>query len=1045
MNHVSPQRRTFQLLALLLLLLLLPPQAPLHAQVTTATLIGVVQDSSGAAIPGASVLATHEGTGVARHAVTDDRGEFVLSALPNGSFLVNIELTGFKTVNRKGLILGSGQSIRETFTLDVGAMEETVTVAGETPLLQASSSNQADMLGTQEVRELPVSRRNLGNLIGLAPGVSTSGSGNVQMNGVAAGGTGLTVDGTEANSNPEARSLSQYGGQNQISVMSLDSIQEVQIVKGVLPAEYGGVAGGQVNVISRSGTNRFQGTAFYNLQDDLFNARQFLSTTAKPDVKFNQYGGTLGGPVLPNKLFFFATYEGYRETAGIEVTGTVPLQATKDALLAALPYPETRLALDTLPQPTEPVVSSSGVVSTQIGRYRGIGTRRRTENHYVVKGDLALFNGATLATTYTRMRPWTLEPRFNVDGSNDRVFPNEQDRVASQLVVARGPWVYETRFGYNRTYLARLDEFFKVLDPKNQTEIGNYGRRVGLINISGLFSTPSSEIYDLTGGAWSFDQKVTRTAGKHLIKSGFRWVRQTGNKMSPQNPQFQFQTLADALANIPQSIIVSFGAPRYKSHIDEFGGFIQDDWRITSNLTLNLGLRYDYYATIRIEPTSEVPVEIVNLAPFTDVNRLDFGPPLDPSKPYNPDAMNFGPRVGFAWTLGESARTVVRGGVGYLFSPHLPATVRQSVADPYVGFRVSYNRTEVAARNLKWPGYSDDYRAVVQNDSAGRKTVFSVFDPDISAPYTIQSMISVQRSIGSTMAVEAGYVRTNGRDLPLQRLFQQAFDRQTGVRPNPSLGAPGGYYVDSGQTMLYDGLQVSFDKRMSRGYAFTLNYTLGKGEATQGGDLAAYYAANIGNTQDFFDPEFDRGPTDNDVRHRLASTIIYEVPNLGGSRRVLNAILHDWQISGIITAQTGNALLVTQPSGIPNSRPDIVSGAPLVVDNWRETCAARGCSYLDPAAFALVPTSSVTQATLRPGTYGVGAARGPGAWNVNATLARNITLTGQTRLQIRVDVFNLFNIKNWNAPNTAINSPEFGRITGAAPARTAQVGARLSF
>ncbi len=215
---------------------LLMPASRLEAQVTTATLVGQLRDTSGAVIPGATVVATHEGTGVSREAVTDANGEFVLAALPSGPYTVKIELTGFKTMENRGMQLGAGQTVRQTFTLEVGTLAETVTVAGSSPLIETTASLQADSLGSQEVRELPVNRRNLTNLMSLTPGVSTSGAGDVQMNGVAAGGTGVTVDGTEANSNPEARSLAQYGGQNQISVMSLDSISEVQIVKGVLPA-----------------------------------------------------------------------------------------------------------------------------------------------------------------------------------------------------------------------------------------------------------------------------------------------------------------------------------------------------------------------------------------------------------------------------------------------------------------------------------------------------------------------------------------------------------------------------------------------------------------------------------------------------------------------------------------------------------------------------------------------------------------------------------------------------------------------------------------
>ncbi len=451
-----------------------------NAQVTTATLVGLVRDNSGAVIPGANVVATHEGTGVAREGVSDANGEFVFSALPNGPYTVRIELSGFKTISQRGIQLGAGQTLRQTFTLEVGAMSETVTVTGEAPLVQTAMSLQADSLGSQEVRELPVNRRNLQNLIGLTAGVVITGtgaagtSGGVQMNGVASGGTGVTVDGTEANSNPEGRSLTQYGSENQISVMSLDSISEVQIVKGVLPAEYGGVAGGQINVISRSGTNNFSGSAFYSGQNESWNARDFFSTAQQPVGHFNQYGGSLGGPVMRNKVFFFSTYEGYREKVERNLDTTVPYQAVRDEVLRALPFPETKIALDTLYLPTEPIVSAAGVVNPQVGRWRGLGTRRRSENHIVAKTDMSVFNGANLTFTYTRLRPFTLDPRPNPNGVNDREFPNRQDRIAAQYVMTRGAWVSESRVGWNKAYLARLDKFLSVIGPNQPAEIMPY-------------------------------------------------------------------------------------------------------------------------------------------------------------------------------------------------------------------------------------------------------------------------------------------------------------------------------------------------------------------------------------------------------------------------------------------------------------------------------------------------------------------------------------------------------------------------------------------
>jgi Carboxypeptidase regulatory-like domain/TonB dependent receptor/TonB-dependent Receptor Plug Domain len=1021
------------------------------AQVTTATLVGLVRDNSAAVIPGANVLATNEGTGVTRESVTDVNGEVVLSALPAGTYTVRIELAGFKTISQRGIQLGAGQTVRQTFTLDVGAMSETITVTGEAPLIQAAMSLQADSLGSQEVRELPVNRRNIQNLIGLTAGVVITGtgaagtSGGVQMNGVASGGTGITVDGTEANSNPEGRSLTQYGSENQISVMSLDSIAEVQIVKGVLPAEYGGVAGGQINVISRSGTNNFHGSSFYSGQNEKWNANDFFSTAPHPVGHFNQYGGTLGGPVMRNKVFFFGTYEGYRERVELNLNTTVPYQAVRDEVLRALPQPETKIALDTLYLPTEPIISATGVVNTQVGRWRGLGVRERSENHVVAKTDMSVLNGANLTFTYTRLRPFSIDPRPNPNGANDREFPNRQDRIAAQYVMTRGAWVSESRVGWNKAFLARLDKFLSVIGPNQPAEIMPYGRRVASFSVSGLFGTAHSEILEMAGTAYSLEQKFSRGFKRHLVKTGFRFMRETGSHINPEDPAFTYQTYADLLANVVNSHNTTYGAPPHGSRMDQYGAFIQDDWRLGNNFVLNLGLRWDYYGVAKVYATTAVPVELVNLENPTDLRRLDFGPKRDPLHPYEPDGNNVGPRVGFAWTLGANEATVVRGGLGYLYSPTLPMTVRQAVNHPTIPYRVVYNRTESAARNVRWPMYTDDALPLAQADSAGRAAVFSLIDTNLAAPYTIQSMASVQRAFGRTMAAEISYIRTDGNDFPLQRQFTQAFDRATGLRPNPAIGAPGGYYVDSSQTMLYNGLQTSLRRRFSDRYSWDVNYTLGKSDSTQGGDLSVYYITSFNAMQDFWDPERDYGPSTNDIRHRFNASFIYELPGVRGGKGVLNGLLGGWQISGIVQARSGFALIVTQPSGIGNSRPDVAPGVDLVVADWKDSCPGAGCGYLNTAGFVRVPVSSVTNATLRPGTFMPEMVRGPGEKTLHTTLAKGFPLGAHTRLQVRAEVFNLLNWKNYNNPQLNMNNADFGRITGAGRPRVFQFGARLTF
>src|SRR2546423_8902955 len=266
-----------------------------RAQVLEATLYGVVHDSTGGLLPGVSVVVTHQGTNLVRETVSDERGEFALLALPPGSYAIKIELAGFKTYNSQGLTLGAGQTVRQTYALEVGNLTETVSVSETSPLVQTASTAQVQSIGT-EVREIPVSRRNLQNVVLLAPGVnspdnSVGGGRAFRVNGVGDGGSAITVDGSSAQTNPENRGFGNYGGQNQIEILSVESIAEVQVVKGVLAAEYGGSIGGQGNMITRAGTNQFHGALLGKFPSRQFSSRgPFLpATTPQAKTRFNPF------------------------------------------------------------------------------------------------------------------------------------------------------------------------------------------------------------------------------------------------------------------------------------------------------------------------------------------------------------------------------------------------------------------------------------------------------------------------------------------------------------------------------------------------------------------------------------------------------------------------------------------------------------------------------------------------------------------------------------------------------------------------------------
>jgi outer membrane receptor protein involved in Fe transport len=1031
-------------IALTLVTAFVASSAAARAQVITATLYGVVHDGTGGILPGATVVVTHQGTNLTRETVSDDRGEFALPALPAGPYAIKIELSGFKAYSSQGLALGGGQTVRQTYVLQVGNVEETVTVTESSPLVQTSSTSQMQTIGA-EMQEIPVSRRNLQNVVLLAPGVNSpdnavGGGRAFRVNGVGDGGSAITVDGSSAQTNPENRGFGNYGGQNQIEILSVESVAEVQVIKGVLAAEYGGSIGGQVNMITRSGTNQFHGSLLENFQSDAFSSRDpFLpATTPKAKIRFNQFGGSLGGPILRNRVLFFSTYEGYREEAGRTVSDNVATQATRDRILAALPFPETKLVLANMPLPNQPI-------NDVIGRYTDAKNVIRRDNTFLGKVDFEAGAGR-LSVTASRMRPFSSVPRIQIN--NDQQYTNGSKRLSTNYVRTSNSWLSESRFGWNRNTLDRFDGFWLAESPTRgaQSDLYDVRKRIGSINVTGVFGTGDTEILALTYDAYNLDQKVTRLMGAHTMKFGFRWAREIGYKSNPQSNRFTFPSLDDLLANKPSDFLLAMGNPPHRAWVDQFGGFIQDDWRANDRFMVNLGLRYDYYPGFgykSLDPDN--PAEINNLNNPTDIRKMDFGAPRPLDKPIDDDKLNFAPRVGFAWTLDHAGATVVRGGVGVFTTGHLMALFQNAVARPFTPVRQGWNRTELAARGIGWPAYPEDANAIAIRDSGGKKNLYYMFQTDMKSPETVQATFDVQRQIGKLASVSAGYVHTSGKNLPVLLNFALAYDRVTGARPNPDVN-PGGWYITSGQTMKYNAFEGSAKLNRFHALDLALHYTLSKGWSQQGANLIGNFNSSIGdttynNTQDFFDPYLaaDYSPLIGEVRHRVTGTAVYDIPWLAGRRDVVGSVLGGWQLSSVLNFRTGEPLRITQASGIGNSRPDY-NGGDQVFDNWRDTN-----QYLDRSAYTLVPTSPVTGATVRPGNQNSSQVQGPGRRRVDLTVAKAFHLGRQSQIQIRFESFNVFNWRQYNNPNTIVTSPTFGLITSVASTRTGQVGVRLAF
>lgn len=1003
-------------------------------QVTTATVYVNVADSSGGVIPSANVTATHDGTGATTTKATDDTGTAAFQFLRVGRYTLKVEAQGFRSQEAKGIELAAGQQLQQAFTLGVGATSETVQVDALVPLINTVSSEQLNTFESLKVRELPLARRNFASLLGIGTGVVSTGD-SVRMNGIGRNGVAFSVDGTDAGGNPEGRASSGFGRPNLIDIMSIEAIQEVSTVKGVPPAEYGNIVGGQVNLLSRSGTNDWHGSLFENFQAEELNARN-QRLASKPGATFNQFGGSVGGAIRRNKLFVFGVYEGYRDRAFAVVQENVPTPRLRGDMLAGTP--SYRALLDYIPLPNRAYAATADV-----GLYVAPRTARRDDNHADVKTDWRVTDTSNLAFSYSRGRPYQLVPRHYISGANDRDFRVWNERGTVAYTFTRATWSSESRFGYNLADTGRFDRFFfEQKDPSGKTEVLPFGRSVARIATNLGWNTPDHEYYLLEGRTVNFDQKVAWQKGKHGLKFGVSYRRDCCQKTNPEAPNISYTSRADLIANVPTEVAPVFGNGDFRGTQKSIGFFAQDDWRVRSDLTINMGIRYDYFGAFRIEAKSNAP-DTALYNPDGLLNPITFqvGKLRDRSNPINTDKWaNLGPRFGFAWNPGGKGTMSIRGGFGILFSSQVTGALQAAVQPSSdIPFRIRFSRADSQRLGLAWGSYNDDIAAALRRDTAARGStnVFSIYNPNLQNPYSMQFHFGVQRLLTPTLALESGFAGTRGVKFLMHRWANEP-DRVTGIRPNPLLNV--NYYVDNTQQSIFTSWQTSLRKRFSHGLSGSVNYTWGKGLSTAGGDIGAYYQGDgDARTQQFLYPRADRGPNTGDIKHNLNAEWVYEVPVLYSKSRIARHALGGWQVSGILQARTGDPVTLSQSGALQINRPDYVGGQ-VYFDNYRETL-----QYLNRAAFALVPLGSVSRAPERPGNVGNGAIRNPGLVNVDFSVGKSFRLTERARVQIRADMFNSLNHTNLNGLRTSLNDQFFGQLLGTAGARVIQLNSRFSF
>jgi len=1069
------------------------------AQLPTAKVTGLVTDSTGAAVDGADIEAQNTATGIVLKTVTNDSGDYTFPVLTPGVYSVAVRKTGFESINRTGIELVVSQIARIDFQLKVGSTQQTVEVKAAVPLLDNATASLGQVIDTKAVAELPLNGRNFLQLAKLSTGVletksgdRTTAGGGFIANGVRAQLNNFLLDGVDNNS----KVLDQQNSSPVAVQPSVDAVQEFKVETNNYSAEYGYSAGAVVNASLKGGGNRIHGDAFEFLRNNVFDARNYFAspTQPKPTLQRNQYGGTLGGPIVKNKAFLFGSFEQTRENDGITYVTTVPTAAMKTGNFAGQPAifdPNTTVSLGNgafartqysgnripatqfdpaavnllalFPAPTSAGAANNYTVSP---------TQNIKTNRFDFRHDLQLSQSDNLFArysyfTYDYRYPGPFDPPLvgsttfqnSIKATTGNAAGLGETHSFSPRVVN------EFRAGYNRIQDVLTPFVQNYID--DQYGLGGIPRQPGVaglpsITISGTTTIgeatflPNSKISETT----TLQDNLSFQRGNHALKFGgsYRFVRSwfsissnargnyTFNGAFTQNPQNRGATgssLADFMVGIPSTAGISNftqGDIRYRY----WGGFIQDDWKATSKLTINAGLRYELWTQPVERHNSQANFFLADRKLAYAFNNVPAGIPASAveSVPLDIDTRsllktthtNFAPRLGFAYQAAPSL--VFRGGAGifYADSPFIGASGRL-VANPPYAIANTYATDNITPIVRLSTGFPAGAVTSVNFNSANLVT----FAPDLQNGAVYHWSMGAQKQAGQYV-FDVNYVGTRAVKLPL------------GYNVNQPLAGPGsvasrrpyqGFNDISQQVSMgysrYNALEARAERRYSNGLSMLVSYTYSKSLDNGGeqlvGDLSLRNVNNV-------DQEY--GLSTGDMRHRFVASVLYDLP-FGHGRRfdivnpVLNAVAGGWQVNTIVTVHSGQPFTPTLGVSSANTgaaRPSVLRDGNLpsdkrTVQNWFDKTA-----FYSPAQYLY-------------GNAGRDILFAPGAANVDFSTFKSFSLAPireGTQLQIRAEFFNFFNHPQFGIPNSRVDIAQGASITTlSTPMRQLQFGVKLLF
>jgi outer membrane receptor protein involved in Fe transport len=1003
-------------------LFVLCASAGTFAQYDTGSIVGIVRDKTGAVVTDADVKVTNTKTGRVYEIKTGSAGEYVVPGLPAGPYKVEVDKAGFKKAVIEDITLYATDRRAVDVELAVGSASEQVTVTAEIATVNTQTSDTGASIDSNKVTNLPLNGRDFTSLIALVPGAVTTGAfGQNSLGGYETtfAGVNVLLDGADATRIDVNATSTQLGRQeSRISRASLDSIQEFKVLSSTYSAEYGRSSGDIVNVITKSGGNKFHGTLFEFFRNDAMDAKNYFATEPTP-LRLNQFGGNLSGPIVKEKLFFFVNYEGVRQVIHVP-TGPVPVLSDATRALAV---PSMQPVMEALPSPNVP------------GPVIFVGAGPGGSD--VVRNDLAYFFGklrhqlredtGSIKVDYNAGTRDTFSIRYNIADS----FTSTQYGIAAQQTSPSTSRNHLVKGTWNHTFSANvLNEFGVAFNRPRTDSLGGGGdfpifqcffcdatNQFGAAPGPALFSNrrPQHSLQFLETLSW--------VKGRHSLRMGFD-IRHvvTNDALDPQK-FLSYAGTTDFLNNAGFSVS-TLGHTMVDVHNTNYGFFIQDDLRWTPRFTLNLGLRYDYNSVLQGDEIGNFDISTLTLLPK--------GAPL-----YKPDRNNFAPRIGFSWDPFGTSKTVLRGGFGVFYNPLLTGAALSLAGNYQQGFNVNIfdllfgTRTCNPPLNIVYP-----LPETLPVCNPGLPPNVNSLDRNMRDTYSMHWSFGLQQELLPSTIFELSYVGNRGVKLPAGAAYA---GMELNLSPfpffpnqiSPDFGQIRrlGNFVDSN----YHALQASLRRRIGSGLSLDANYTWSH-EIDDGVNILT------GAYQNSHNPKGDYSNGDIDVRHNFTAGIVYDVP---AANWLPKKLAQGWQMSTLIQARSGMPFNIAQQApflGIDQLRPNLVPGQPIRPSNYRvPDNQLNENAFTDPAFGEF-------------GNLGRNAGLGPGFTQFDLAVSKTTQIAERFRLQFRGELFNLFNHPNFANPSGLRNDPNFGKSTstigttlGTGTSRQVQLALKLIF